>query len=70
MEHKRNLVFPCCPEVKVVFNVGGGTGRLADPLRKYIAQDRPFLGICLGLQLMFEYSEEHGHGTLQRTSKL
>lgn len=31
---------------------------LCDALREYTAQDRPFLGICLGLQLLFEYSEE------------
>jgi glutamine amidotransferase/cyclase len=29
-----------------------------DPLRSYIMADRPFLGICLGLQTLFEGSEE------------
>lgn len=29
-----------------------------DPLRAYIRADRPFLGICLGLQTLFEGSEE------------
>lgn len=29
-----------------------------DPVREWIAADRPFLGICLGLQALFEGSEE------------
>eukprot|EP00164_Ancoracysta_twista_P007502 GFYU01010657.1.p1 GENE.GFYU01010657.1~~GFYU01010657.1.p1 ORF type:complete len:543 (-),score=161.24 GFYU01010657.1:684-2312(-) len=29
-----------------------------EPLKKYIADDRPFFGICLGLQTLFEGSEE------------
>ncbi len=29
-----------------------------DPLRAWIAADRPFLGICLGLQVLFESGEE------------
>jgi len=32
--------------------------RLEDPLRKAIASGKPFLGICLGLQILFEGSEE------------
>ncbi|MBK1705429.1 imidazole glycerol phosphate synthase subunit HisF [Halochromatium glycolicum] len=29
-----------------------------EPLKEYLAADRPFLGICLGLQTLFEASEE------------
>ena len=37
---------------------------LVDPIRSWIAQDRPFLGICLGLQLLFDGSDEDGSATL------
>lgn len=33
---------------------------LIDPIAKAISEGRPFLGICLGLQLMFSESEEMG----------
>lgn len=33
---------------------------LEDALREVIASGRPFLGICLGLQVLFEESEEQG----------
>ncbi len=33
---------------------------LTDVIREFIATGRPFLGICLGLQLLFEESEEGG----------
>lgn len=33
---------------------------LVDPIREAIAQGKPFLGICLGLQLLFRWSEEFG----------
>lgn len=41
-------------------------GRMADALRDYIIEDRPFLGICLGLQVLFECSDEMGRGMKQR----
>ncbi|KAK9287869.1 hypothetical protein L1049_016311 [Liquidambar formosana] len=34
--------------------------RMAEALCNYIENDHPFLGICLGLQLLFESSEENG----------
>ena len=47
---------------------------LVEPIRAWIAADRPFLGICLGLQLLFEGSDEDGATTLGvvrgRTSRL
>ncbi len=52
---------------KLVFPGVGSFGRmmetlhqrdLAAPLKEYLAQDRPFLGICLGLQALFQTSDE------------
>ncbi|HUH03396.1 MAG TPA: imidazole glycerol phosphate synthase subunit HisH [Kofleriaceae bacterium] len=33
---------------------------LEDALREVIADGRPYLGLCLGLQVLYESSEEHG----------
>lgn len=33
---------------------------LAEPIREHIDRGRPFLGICLGLQLLFERGHEDG----------
>ncbi len=33
---------------------------LADSIRDFVSSGRPFLGICLGLQLLFERGFEHG----------
>ena len=60
------------PDLLVVPGVGAAApamerlwdGGFVEPLRAWIAADRPFLGICLGLQLLFETSDEDGAATL------
>ena len=37
---------------------------LVEPIRAWIAAGRPYLGICLGFQLLFEASDEDGAATL------
>ncbi|MFC2034858.1 imidazole glycerol phosphate synthase subunit HisH [Chloroflexota bacterium] len=34
--------------------------KLESPIRRFIADDRPFLGICIGLQILFTNTEEDG----------
>nr|YP_009546059.1 imidazole glycerol phosphate synthase subunit hisH [Gloeochaete wittrockiana]YP_009546116.1 imidazole glycerol phosphate synthase subunit hisH [Gloeochaete wittrockiana]ASQ40120.1 imidazole glycerol phosphate synthase subunit hisH [Gloeochaete wittrockiana]ASQ40177.1 imidazole glycerol phosphate synthase subunit hisH [Gloeochaete wittrockiana] len=46
--------------------------QLVDPIRNFILEDKPFLGICLGLQLLFDKSEEgneNGLGILRGNVK-
>ena len=52
-----SLVFPGQGEfgdcMKALTNAG-----LAEPLKEWIAADRPFFGICVGYQVLFEGSDE------------
>ncbi len=34
--------------------------KLVDPVRRFVGSGKPFLGICLGLQVLFNQSEEFG----------
>lgn len=51
------LIFPGVGAFGSMMEMLGRKG-YAEPLREYILSNRPFLGICLGLQALFEESEE------------
>ncbi|KAB2002575.1 hypothetical protein ERO13_D11G071500v2 [Gossypium hirsutum] len=53
------LIFPGVGAFASAMDVLTKTG-MAEALCTYIENDRPFLGICLGLQLLFDSSEENG----------
>ncbi|KAE9458260.1 hypothetical protein C3L33_09839, partial [Rhododendron williamsianum] len=53
------LIFPGVGAFAAAMDVLTQKG-MAEALCTYIENDRPFLGICLGLQLLFESSEENG----------
>jgi len=35
--------------------------QLVEPIKEFTKQQKPILGICLGMQLLFDYSDEHGY---------
>lgn len=51
------LVFPGVGAFGSMMQILEQNGYIA-PLQSYLRSDRPFLGICLGLQALFEFSEE------------
>lgn len=53
----RGLVLPGVGALRDCVGSLRHTG-LADAVRDWIAADRPFLGVCLGMQALFDYSEE------------
>ncbi|MGA2915503.1 MAG: imidazole glycerol phosphate synthase subunit HisH [Sedimentisphaerales bacterium] len=53
------IVFPGVGAAKAAMN-NLKELKLIEPIRKVIADGIPFLGICIGMQVMFEMSEEDG----------
>jgi glutamine amidotransferase/cyclase len=51
------LVFPGVGAFGSMMNILNEK-KYVEPLKKYLHSGRPFLGICLGLQALFEHSEE------------
>lgn len=59
LEDADALVFPGQGAIVDCMKALDGQG-WSDVIRSWIAADRPFFGICLGLQALFEHSEEGG----------
>ncbi len=53
------LVFPGVGALRDCVDALKQTG-LDDAIKSWISEDRPFLGVCLGLQALFDHSEEAG----------
>ena len=51
------LVFPGQGAITDAMRLLNSSG-FSDKIRRWIDEDKPFFGICLGLQALFEYSEE------------
>ncbi len=60
LEHADKIVLPGVGAFADCLN-GLQTRNLFEPLRQVALGGRPLLGICVGMQLLFEYGEEMGH---------
>lgn len=59
IERAEKLVLPGQGAFKDCMATLHGQG-MVGPLKRYLASGKPYLGLCLGLQVLFESSEEHG----------
>src|SRR5947209_4435311 len=59
VEHAEALVLPGVGSAQDCMRKLATRG-LVQPLQEYAASGRPFLGVCIGLQLLFDGSEEGG----------
>src|SRR5438270_8605730 len=59
VEHAEALVLPGVGSAQDCMRKLRERG-LVEPLQAYAASGRPFLGVCVGLQLLFDASEEGG----------
>jgi imidazole glycerol-phosphate synthase subunit HisH len=59
VEHAEALVLPGVGSAQDCMRKLSALG-LVGPLRDYAASGRPFLGVCVGMQLLFDGSEEGG----------
>lgn len=55
----QKLIFPGVGAFGQAMEILKNKGYL-DPLREYILEDKPFFGICIGMQVLFDGSEEDG----------
>jgi imidazole glycerol-phosphate synthase subunit HisH len=60
LEEADGLILPGVGSFKDAMDLLNESG-LSDMVKKFVAKDKPLLGICLGMQLLFEESEENGH---------
>ncbi|MFC0274647.1 imidazole glycerol phosphate synthase subunit HisH [Metabacillus herbersteinensis] len=60
LENADGYILPGVGSFKDAMSILNETG-LTDFIKKIVAEGKPLLGICLGMQLLFEESEENGY---------